>query len=595
MDTIYKRAIDFDTFKEQHYPTLDTLDASYKNSWNYVSFMKSPIINHQILYECRQGEDFSGIPKEIFFHMLKNTTFTHILCIKKKYLNQLKEKYNFPNVSFVIHGSKDYFKAVACSEYLISDHYMLSNFCKRPEQKYLFTGTESMDPVLSYDKKIQFDMRHCLQADAILSFGCDYRKLILEQTYKLNPIYEQKIIEKSSGLSMKEFVHCVISIFFYQQDSPLILKFSSPKKKLLFWNNFSSSKELTFEFLDLLNALSTLDDQFYDVTVLVPYVPLQNKLILSSVHPSIRFFDFSGRMPFSREEYVEYLYLNQYLMHTDDVLSAIDSSHDYMEIWKRNLQRIWGNTMFDSFFYLGELKNDSFLLSCMCPAKSKNFIRTVSPKKEYRHFHVSKEREFFLNNRCSIYNTFNHIYFFNEVFLHEAIEFFPECHQNAVLVHRFPPSCKQTNCHHFIEKVKYENQFYYCLPLNRMSAQQPHVILFPIPSHEDYAILHVVTDSFLANYQQLITNFHNYQQNHPLSRFYIIDNYNIIDDITVKKLKLDNDSLITFLRYVPIIPSYISSFDGLMPETSKGSIKYHQLLSEEFNLPIIANEGSNGV
>ena len=139
---------------------------------------------------------------------------------------------------------------------------MLSNFCKRPEQKYLFTGTESMDPVLSYDKKIQFDMRHCLQADAILSFGCDYRKLILEQTYKLNPIYEQKIIEKSSGLSMKEFVHCVISIFFYQQDSPLILKFSSPKKKLLFWNNFSSSKELTFEFLDLLNALSTLDDQF---------------------------------------------------------------------------------------------------------------------------------------------------------------------------------------------------------------------------------------------------------------------------------------------------------------------------------------------
>lgn len=583
MNTISKKTISYKAFKENLQPTLKNLDSSYKNAWNYVSFLNNPIAKEQILYECSQGETFSGIPKLIFDIMSKKSSFIHIICLKKKFIDDFKEKYNFPNVVLVSHGSKEYFKNVAVSKYLVSDHYMMSNFSKRPEQNYLFTGDMSMVPSSSYDKKIQFDMRHCLQADAILSFHKQYKEDILKNTYKLQNIYTKSIIDKPEDCSMEEYIKEVISIFFYNKCSEIVSNFISNKKKLLFWMDFSSTKEKSFEFLDLLNYLSHIDYTNYDVTLLVPYIPMSNLLILSSIHPQIRFMDQSGRIPFSKEEYVQYSYLKQYLMYFNNITAATNPACSHMKMLKRNLQRLWGDTIFDAFYYFGELKNEPFLLTCACQAKEKNFIRTDSPKSESHYYHFSEDREFVYKNRCSLYQSFHHIYFYNKSFLLEALNSNPEVYKHADFVERVPGTFSESMSFSFIKEVTYNNSPYLMLPLNKISAPEPHVLLSPLPADTQEALLHVVTDSCLEIYQQLINDFLDYQCKHPSAYLYIVDNYNIFNDIAFKKMNFENNSSITFVRYTPIIQEYVSHFHGLMPLQTESSVNYHKHLSDNYH------------
>lgn len=209
MHTISKRQIPFEDYqKETEQKLNNSKDSSLKKRLIYGNFLNSPVEENQIFYESQQGSGILGLPKNIFLAALQEPNLTHIWSVLKDTHKEMKDELKyfriFGNVRIVIRGSNEYYQHLATSKYLVTDSFFTSDFYKRPEQILLWTGRDKSFCLKGYDKGIfikpneQYSIRHCFQADILLSPNQEETNNIYFQAYKLLPLFGGSIMEYGS-------------------------------------------------------------------------------------------------------------------------------------------------------------------------------------------------------------------------------------------------------------------------------------------------------------------------------------------------------------------------------------------------------------
>lgn len=209
MDTICKRQISYDKFKNEIEHELKySKDTSLKRRLAYGNYLNAPIEETNIFYESQQGSGILGLPKNIFLTAIQTPGLTHIWSVIKSVYNEIQDEFIYfrtlGNIKIVIRGSKEYYQYLATSKYLVTDSFFTSDFYKRPEQLLLHTGRGNSYCFKGYDKDIfvkpneQYFIRHCLQANILLSPNQEETNKVFYNAYKLTPLFTGSIIEYGS-------------------------------------------------------------------------------------------------------------------------------------------------------------------------------------------------------------------------------------------------------------------------------------------------------------------------------------------------------------------------------------------------------------
>lgn len=735
MDTIQKRSISYENFKDSLLAELNQVSSSYKKIWNYHEYFKTRINESAIFYESHQGSGFLGIPKTLFLEALKCNNYNHIWSIQKTFADELQDEISLykslGNVKIVFHGSKEYYRSLATAKYLVTDSFFIADFCKRPEQKLLFTGDGFSNSFRGYDKNIlknaneQYDIRHCLQADIILSPNRTYTEKILKGSYHLDEIYHGKILEcglpiynpfaELSSISYRKIkdlptfeqkpllilspetyhcsskeikalvkhykellnqilkekenycilfwvtrsayqhfasipqikerllpVHCDIRDFLnsiyclvtdgapiaayfkkqtikihslppyfseqqyhfenttsafcepniilknlFKEDQAVKYTQKKEKKKLLFYADSPSNKKEVFELLDLLYILQWVDYETNDVTLILPSLPTDNPLIVNTIDSRIRLLDMSKHLPLSKEEYIHHKYLSQYLMNSDNVLEAISENHLYMEPYKRNLTKLYGNINFDKFYYYGNITNMGCLFTYLCHATNKILLQTSSPKQEFDFLQKTDLRKHVYQNRCLIYGTFDYVGFFHKQHLEDALKVEPALYKNSRIFSLLPSNLQTQKDDMAFHRAVYKGDSYYISYMKPASSNKPHVLLNALPNDGEFSILHIINNYEFKKYKNLLQDFYSYRYQNPTAYLYLVDNGCYISDADQIKLDLQENSGIILVSFAPLTKSYICCFSNIYSNDKNNPSDYNVILSKTSSIPLI--------
>lgn len=203
MKTIGIKKQTFDDFAQGVEATMNAPDPKLKKIIDYSEYREESIEKQFFLYESSCGMGLLGQPKSIF-QMLRNTPgTTHIWSLKnKKLVNDAKEIFKeYQNVIFVKRNTKEYYRYLAVSKYLITDTYFSASFVKRAEQVLIHLGKDEGNNIVGYKKqysqvqKEELKVRHLLQANYIISPNEEYTEKVLKESYKLDNLCEAKVLE----------------------------------------------------------------------------------------------------------------------------------------------------------------------------------------------------------------------------------------------------------------------------------------------------------------------------------------------------------------------------------------------------------------
>lgn len=180
-------------------------DFSYVNSLYYLKYFKEDSLkDNNIFIEPQQGRTINGNMFYIIKELSSNDMYSQhniYVAIKEKEINtanKILEKNKINNVKIVEHLSKEYYKLLASSKYLITDTSFLPFFIKKEGQVILNTwhGT----PLKCLGKKSKNDyysignvQKNFLISDYLL-YPNEYTKNNMIQDYMLENICKAKII-----------------------------------------------------------------------------------------------------------------------------------------------------------------------------------------------------------------------------------------------------------------------------------------------------------------------------------------------------------------------------------------------------------------
>lgn len=167
-----------------------------ERTW-YAEFLKNPIEEKQILFWCRGLNACADVPRYLFDYLYQNygNEYQYVWVVKsrKRIPTGLPEE-----IKFVTYNSRAYWKALACSKYLVGTTLLPADFVKRGGQVYLNT----LAGVHSFYKKRNtigtgthsLVMTEMLKTDYLLADSeCMFQKLYIEE-YQLQNIYKGKFI-----------------------------------------------------------------------------------------------------------------------------------------------------------------------------------------------------------------------------------------------------------------------------------------------------------------------------------------------------------------------------------------------------------------
>lgn len=173
---------------------------------NYAKYYTSlKVEKNTIIYESRDGNSMTDSPYAMFKYMLENPNFqnyTHIWSIVDfEALSSVIDKFErYSNVKFVKRNSKEYYKYLASSEYLINNSTFQSFFIPKKNQTYINTWHGTPLKSMGFDipgnpSHSQNVVRNFLSADYLLSPNSHTTKMFTE-SYKLSGLYKGTIIEE---------------------------------------------------------------------------------------------------------------------------------------------------------------------------------------------------------------------------------------------------------------------------------------------------------------------------------------------------------------------------------------------------------------
>ncbi|MGY3750672.1 glycosyltransferase [Vagococcus acidifermentans] len=177
----------------------------FANSVNYMKqFKKNNIDEKTILYESMHGKGMNDSPYAFFKYLMEKPEFSeykHIWVLNDRENNQNYEFYkHYKNVKFINTHTKEYFKYLSSSKYLINSVSFPEYFIKKDEQIYINTWHGTPLKTLGKDmggKVFQHAnlQRNFLKANYIISPN-EFSTEKLLASHDMEKIFEGQVIEK---------------------------------------------------------------------------------------------------------------------------------------------------------------------------------------------------------------------------------------------------------------------------------------------------------------------------------------------------------------------------------------------------------------
>ena len=202
---------DVENILKEHYGTYDLecqtikrhiseKDLKFHTRGMYAKYLKEPVEKKQIFFWCRGKKNCVDVPRYLFeyLHQTYGQTYTYIWVADKKSgaVNALPK-----DVIFVENDSEEYWRALACSKYLVGNAMLPNVFTKRKEQVYV----NSMTGVPNLLKKRKADLnkyflilKEMLKTDYLISDSQWMTDRIYKTEYRLAGLYNGKIIESGN-------------------------------------------------------------------------------------------------------------------------------------------------------------------------------------------------------------------------------------------------------------------------------------------------------------------------------------------------------------------------------------------------------------
>lgn len=178
-------------------------------------WLNSPIKSKTIFYESYSGNGMLCHPEALFRHFLDHPdmeNFTHIWVLNdfERYKQVITEFKDSRNVKFVKYLSKEYYRFLFTSEFLINNVSFPAQFVKRDKQIYINTWHGIPLKKMGYDIKgravdSKNVVRNFLASDYIISASKKMTETMYLDAYKLRNIYEGSIIEAGSPRTDHQF------------------------------------------------------------------------------------------------------------------------------------------------------------------------------------------------------------------------------------------------------------------------------------------------------------------------------------------------------------------------------------------------------
>lgn len=172
-------------------------DNNFNTRSIYAKYLKEPVEKKQIFFWCRGKKNCVDVPRYIFeyLHQTYGQIYTYIWAadIKNCAVDEPPK-----DVIFVEYGSEEYWKAIACSKYLVGNTILPSVFTKRKEQVYVNSMTG--DPNFLKKRSADLDkhfliLKEMLKTDYLISDSQWMTERIYKTEYRLSGIYNGKIID----------------------------------------------------------------------------------------------------------------------------------------------------------------------------------------------------------------------------------------------------------------------------------------------------------------------------------------------------------------------------------------------------------------
>lgn len=175
-------------------------DLKFHTRCMYAKYLKEPVEKKQIFFWCRGKKNCVDVPRYLFeyLHQTYGQTYTYIWVADKKSgaVNALPK-----DVIFVENDSEEYWRALACSKYLVGNAMLPNVFTKRKEQVYV----NSMTGVPNLLKKRKADLnkyflilKEMLKTDYLISDSQWMTERLYKTEYRLAGLYNGKIIESGN-------------------------------------------------------------------------------------------------------------------------------------------------------------------------------------------------------------------------------------------------------------------------------------------------------------------------------------------------------------------------------------------------------------
>jgi CDP-glycerol glycerophosphotransferase len=256
--------------------------ANHRRSYQYRKYYeKLNVLDDTIFYESRDGKSLTDSPYAIFKYLLDNPEykdFKHIWSVDNPnelesiLINYKRSK----NVRFVKRNSKEYFKCLATSKYLINNSTFQSLFIPKAEQVYINTWHGTPLKSMGFDipgnpAHSQNVLRNFLSADYLLSPNEHTTKVFLN-SYKLDGLYNGEIIQE--GYPRIDLTYQTDSEVFKTFLTGLGLSMDKNKQTLLYaptWKgtNFSKAKNDMFQIISEMAYLKSKVGNDYNLLIKV--------------------------------------------------------------------------------------------------------------------------------------------------------------------------------------------------------------------------------------------------------------------------------------------------------------------------------------
>ncbi|MCI8991533.1 MAG: hypothetical protein HFG80_02210 [Eubacterium sp.] len=175
-------------------------DPGFEERSKYAGFLKEPVRKKQILFWSRGWKSCADVPNYLFeqLYQMYGKQYTYIWVADE---NNKSAKNLQNRVTFVENGTEEFWRALACSEYLIGNTILPNSFVKREEQVYI----NSMTAIPTFFQKRSADvnqhsliMTEMLKTDYLISDSKWMTDKICMEEYQLSGIYSGEIITQGN-------------------------------------------------------------------------------------------------------------------------------------------------------------------------------------------------------------------------------------------------------------------------------------------------------------------------------------------------------------------------------------------------------------